>query len=494
MYYSCNYLALYSYSQKFLLCILTLEEEVILLRGANAELKQRIIVLEKLLSELLGKLNKNSSNSSKPPSSDGFVKKIKSLREPTGNPVGGQVGHEGNTLKSVINPDKIIEHNVKSCSCCGKDIPILGSLKYESRQVFDIPPIKIEVTEHRAIIKTCPGCNTENTASFPLQVTQPVQYGFDVHKTAVYLMNYQLLPLQRTSELFGDLFGHPISTSTLNSMNVKCFENLESFEKDITQKIIASPVVHFDETGHYVNNKRQWLHSASTKTLTLYMPHEKRGKEAMDAMKILPQFKGTAIHDFWYPYHRYTCSHGLCNVHHVRDLTFCNEHEKSSWAKNTFNLLLKIKEQCDAAKKENKAHLSIEQLLTNVANYKSLLQQGNKEHPPPPPNPKGVRGKIKKSKSRNMLERFEQNQKSVLAFMYDFAIPFENNLAEQDIRMMKVKQKISGCFRTMSGAKIFSRIRSYISTIRKQEMNLIKAIHAVVLGNHILQLNVELST
>jgi len=462
---------------------LTLEEEVILLRAENAELKLEILSLRSLVSELLGKLNKNSSNSSKPPSSDSFVKKTKSLRQSTGKSVGGQLGHEGNTLKSVINPDKIIEHNVNSCSCCGKDISILGTLQYESRQVFDIPPIKLEVTEHRAIIKTCPGCNTENKATFPIHITQPVQYGFNIHKTAVYLMNYQLLPLQRTSELFGDLFGHPISTGTLNSMNIKCFENLEPFETDITQKIIDSPVVHFDETGYYVNSKRQWLHSASTKTLTLYMPHEKRGKEAMNAMKILPEYKGTAIHDFWYPYHSYSCSHGLCNVHHLRDLTFCNEYEKSSWAKNAIDLLFVIQKQCDEAKQQNRPHLSTEQILTIEIKYINLLQEGNREHPLPPPNPKGVRGKIKKSKSRNLLERFEQNRKSILAFMYDFNIPFGNNLAEQDIRMMKVKQKISGCFRTMSGAQIFSRIRSYISTTRKQEMNLMNAIHCAVIGS-----------
>ena len=462
---------------------MTLEEELILLRAENAELKLAIISLNELVSELLGKLNKNSKNSSKPPSSDVFLKKTNSLRQLSGKHVGGQFGHKGNTLQAVVAPDKIIEHNIKSCSCCGIDISILGTLRYESRQVFDIPTLKLEVTEHRAVIKTCPGCSTENKASFPKEVSQPVQYGVNVNKAAVYLLNYQLLPLQRTSELFNDLFGHAISTSTLSTMNLKCFENLESFEKDITQKIKAALVVHFDETGYYVNNKRQWLHSASTKTLTLYMPHEKRGKEATDAMGILPSFNGNAIHDFWYPYQSYPCSHGLCNVHHLRDLTFCKEHEKSNWASNAIKLLLEIKEQCDTAKKENKAHLSIEQLLTNTTNYKNLLQQGNKEHPPPPPNPKGVRGKIKKSKSRNILARFEQNQKSVLAFMYDFSIPFENNLAEQDIRMMKVKQKISGCFRTMTGAKIFARIRSYISTVRKQEENVINAILNAILGN-----------
>jgi len=461
---------------------LTVEEEILFLKTENASQKQEIVLLKELITSLLGKQNKNSSNSSKPPSSDSFSKKTKSMRKTSGKKVGGQPGHQGNTLEATDSPDYIVNHDVDSCRCCGKNISFLVSHNYESRQVFDIAPIQLQVTEHRAIIKTCPHCNEVSKACFPKAVSQPVQYGSHVQKTAIYLMNYQLLPLQRTSELFKDLFGQSISTSTLSSMNLNCYNNLASFEQIVSGELIKQSVVHFDETGYYINNTRQWLHSASTKTLTLYMPHEKRGKIAMDAIAILPTFKGIAIHDYWKPYLSYECQHNLCNAHHLRDLTFCAEQEKSEWATKEIALLLQIKKQCDQAKQAGQTQLRLQQITTNEKNYKQLITEGHKAHPPPLPNKKGIRGKVKQSKTQNMLQRFDQNQQSILGFMYDFTIPFDNNLAEQDIRMMKVKQKISGCFRTIAGAKVFARIRSYISTTRKQEIGVLNAIHCAVLN------------
>lgn len=455
------------------------------LKQIIAELERENSILKERLLRLEAMLNKNSRNSSKPPSSDGFKKVIKGLRSQSNKKAGGQQGHKGNTLTMVSNPDNSVYHKVEHCKECGKNLTGIGTQSYEKRQVFDIPSINIKVTEHLAEIKTCPVCSTKNKADFPEHIQQPVQYGERILTWIIYLMNYQLLPYKRTAEIFEDLFGHGLSEGTLNNINARFYDNLERFEDELKNELLNQKAINFDETGYYFNTKRNWLLSASTKNLTYYHPHTKRGSEAMDSMGILPNFKGIAIHDFWKSYLTFNCSHALCNVHHLRDLIFCHEQEGSAWAQKMKDFLLDVKTEVDKAKQDEKTSLELYQIIKFKQQYNEILKEGQKEHPPPKKE-KGKRGRQKKSKSRNMLERFDEYQNEILTFMNNFDVPFDNNLAEQDLRMMKVKQKISGCFRSSDGAKYFSRIRSYISTIRKQGFEVFDALQRAAKGQPII--------
>lgn len=439
-----------------------------------AELKEQVKALEDQLS-------RNSHNSSKPPSTDRFPRP-KSQRQKSNKPVGGQTGHPGHTLRMVDNPDHIITHRVSRCKKCGSSLEGTEASGYERRQVFDLPPIKVEVTEHRAEKKICPHCGHLNRATFPEEVQQPVQYGPRIKAVAVYLSNYQLLPYERTSELFADLFGHQLSLATLVNVNEDCYEILEPVEERIKQQVIASPVVNFDETGMRINEKREWLHVASTETLTCYATHPKRGKEATEAMGILPEFKGTAVHDAWESYFKYNCKHALCNAHHLRELTGILEQDKKEWAKEMIELLLEIKKAVDE-RKEIDDKLDPSQIEIFEARYDQIIEKGLAEDPPPIYQDKpGKRGRKKQSKAKNLLDRLKKHRREVLAFMYDFSVPFDNNQAERDIRMMKVQQKISGAFRSTQGASVFCRIRSYISTVRKNSRSVIDAIKAAFEG------------
>lgn len=453
------------------------------LRSQNKALQEQLNKKDEKIKHYENILNKNSKNSGKPPSTDGFKKEVtKSLREKSGKKPGGQKGHKGYNLKMVSIPDQIIDHFPEVCSGCGNNLDEVPSESYDTRQVFDIPVIQMKAIEHRALIKTCPCCKVENKAPFPSEVSSKVQYGSQIKALVVYLMTYQLLPYERTRELIKDLLNHEISGGTLDNILKSCHGNLHEYEQQIRELFLTSDVIHFDETGLYLNGKRIWFHSASTKGWTYYFPHEKRGREAMEDMDILPKFKGRAIHDFWKSYLSFDCQHGLCNVHHLRNLTFCQEQENSSWAGEMKALLLKIKRSVDQARSEDRNELSEKERENFYSAYKHLLEKGLREHPLPVRKEK-KRGRIKKSASRNLLERFDEYQEEVLIFMNDFKVPFDNNLAERDIRMTKVKQKISGCFRSKSGAECFSRIRGYISTTRKQGENLLSAIEQAILGN-----------
>lgn len=463
------------------------KDELIALQAKQIEmLLSQVASLTARVLELENNQKKNSGNSSKPPSTDNAkVKTTKSLRGPSDKPVGGQAGHEGHTLKFCTSPDIIEVHSPGTCSSCGRDMGAIHPLNYKSRQVFDLPPIKIQVTEHRAETKCCPDCDTLSTASFPTAVSQPVQYGSGIQKLAVYLCNYQLLPYQRTAELFEDLLGHRINEASLVSMNQRCAANLGGFIEQLKEYLSGQPVLHADETGHRYGSKRNWLHVLATGQHTLYMPHAKRGTEAMDDMGILPDYKGTLVHDFWKSYNEYKCAHGLCNVHHLRDLTFCEEIEKSPWAAQMKHLLLDLHGEVEQAKKANITALSTAQLCLWQDKYDDLVKTGQQAHPLPAKQP-GKRGAVKKTKTQNLLHRFGEYKDSILAFAYNFTVPFGNNLAEQAIRMMKVKQKISGCFRSQQGATDFATIRSYISTMKKQGKNIFDALDDPVCGNNIL--------
>jgi len=305
-----------------------------------------------------------------------------------------------------------------------------------------------------------------------------------VKAAAVYLKHYQFIPYDRTCELLGDLFGCPMSEGTLATILAKSHELAAETAEKIKTLIERAPVVHFDETGSRVEGKRWWLHSASTAGATHYDVHRKRGGEAIDEIGILPDFKGRAIHDFWKPYFGYTCPHGLCNAHHLRELTFVHEQLKEGWAKRMIDCLVDMKKAVDQARRTSSS-LSETRIRALERRYQSILDEGYAANPLKPlrPNAKKKRGRRKKSKARNLLERLDHHRSEVLAFLYDFDVPFDNNLAEQDIRMMKVQQKISGTFRSEEGAKAFCRIRGYISTARKNALGAMDALTRLFEGN-----------
>lgn len=434
--------------------------------------QEQIELLKDELKRLKDQLNLNSRNSSKPPSTE-KGHKIKSLRKPSGKSKGGQKGHKGSTLKTISNPERTIEHKVSVCSCCGKDLSSLQSKKIEKRQVFDIPPLKLEVTEHRTETKECPYCKSTTTSEFPIGVNSRVQYGNNVNAFIVYLNQYQLLPYQRLTELFEDLFNQPLSQGTLLNINAKCYENLEETESYIKDQLRKSEVVNFDETGIYQEGKRIWLHSASTENLTYYFPHSNRGKIAIDSAGVLPFFNGVAVHDHWSSYNSYDCVHAFCNVHHLRELQRAWEQDNKSWAKELSDLLLEIKRKVDISKQQNKTSLEINELERYSNEYDKIIFKALESYYE---SRKAEKSKRKQSKSKNLLDRLDKYKDETLLFMKNFKVPFDNNLAERDIRMTKVKQKISGCFRSEYGTKIFCCIRGFISTVKKQGQKVLEAL------------------
>ncbi len=449
-----------------------------------ANLVEIIPALQQRVKQLEEQLAKNSRNSSKPPSSDGFKKKPKprSLRKKSGRKPGGQKGHKGSTLKMVDKPDYTVPHQVHGCKNCGRSLRDKDADRIERRQVFDIPQPRLEVTEHQGEVKECPDCGYVNKAEFPEHVKAPVQYGQRIKGFAVYLKEYQLLPYQRITELLRDLFTCNMSEGTLKNITTACSGLIASAMEHVKQLIISSKVAHFDETGCSIDGQLRYTHVACTPKLTYYGVHPRRGSEAMDAIGILPFFAGRAIHDCWQSYFKYDCDHGLCNSHHLRTLIFLNEVQNQHWAGHMIDFLLEAKEAVDQASVTTDS-LPRAQVEAFEALYQQILDVGYVENPlSEEPRPKGKRGRRKKSDARNLLERFDHRRESILAFMYDFDVPFDNNLAERDIRMEKLKQKISGTFRSEEGAEMFHLIRGYVSTARKNAVNAIEAIQLALMG------------
>jgi len=458
----------------------SLREEVKTLRDEVKELRNEN-------KELQGKLAKNSQNSSKPPSSDGYNKpKPKSLRKLSGKKTGGQQGHSGSRLEMVEQPDHVVPHTIDECDGCGRSLKTVEATDVRCRQVIDIPPLKLEVTEHRAETKECPGCGCCNVANFPEEAKTSVQYGSRIKALLVYLNQYQLVPYDRTCELVNDLFSQTISQGTLYNWNKVSFHNLESTEEQIRQAILASVVAHFDETGLRSEGKLHWLHAASTDRLTYYGLHAKRGKEAMDDLGLLENYKGCAVHDHWKSYFKFSCDHSLCNTHHLRELIYLAEQDQQAWAGELIKLLLEAKELVEATPGNCLAKDSAE-LASIYLRYDALLSEGfAQDIPPPTKTGKKKPGRSKQSKSKNMLDRLRDFKTEVLAFMTHPRIPFDNNQGERDIRMAKLKQKISGCFRGAEGGKIFSRIRGYVSTLRKNSISILEGIQSTFTSTPIL--------
>jgi transposase len=463
--------------------LLEMDGRIDALEQQAQDLTARIGVNENRARHLEDQLAKNSRNSSKPPSTDGFKRPSpKSLRKKGQRKSGGQPGHTGHTLKRVEKADHTEVHRVKACECCRRCLADHPPDRVEKRQVHDLPARRLVVTEHQAEIKRC-SCGHLNKAAFPAGVNAPVQYGPGVQAAAVYLKNYQFLPFDRTCELLGDLFGCGISEGALANILATCAQRLEDPLQQIKEHIRQASVAHFDETGSRVVNRLWWLHAASTSNATYYDIHRKRGSEAFNAIDILPDFMGRAIHDFWKPYFGYSCLHGLCNAHHLRELIFVHEQHHQNWADHMIGCLLDMKDAVEQAG-QTTDRLSENQIQALEARYQQILDEGYAQNPlsPQPANAQKRRGRRKKTKPRNLLERLDQHRNEALAFLYDFNVPFDNNLAERDIRMMKVQQKISGMFRTEEGAKVFCRIRSYISTARKNAVGAMDALARVFSG------------
>ncbi len=440
----------------------------------NALLIERTEKLEKRVKELEDRLNKNSKNSSKPPSTDEFIKP-KSNRKKSDKKSGGQKGHKGHTLKMSDAPDEVITHKVEACQSCGHSLEEVQAKDMEKRQVFDIPPLKMNVTEHRTKSKLCSCCGLENNSHFPEGVDLPVQYGSNLRALLVYLNQYQLIPYKRTVELIEDICGHTLSEATVYNAIASSYEALEPVEEKIANSLIASDVVHLDETGIRVEGERQWLHVVSTAFLTHYAHHAKRGSKATEDIGILPLIEGLAVHDYWKPYYNYDCLHSLCNAHHLRELTGIAELTGQQWPQEMIDLLLEIKAVVEQ-RKTTATELSTEEIKKFEERYENIIENGYASNPPPPEREKKQRGRQKQTKARNLLNRLKNHRHEVLAFMYNLCVPFDNNQAERDLRMMKVKQKISGVFRSNQGAKMFCRIRGYISTARKNSIPVLKAI------------------
>jgi len=446
-----------------------LREENAQLRAENHGLKEQMEELSMRVQKLEGRVAKDSHNSSKPPSTDGYGRKTRSQRQKSGKKPGGQAGHRGRTLHLVETPDEVIVVRPQTCAHCQASLQGVQALGMQRRQLVDLPQILTQVTEYQAHDVRCPGCQHVTRGTFPDEVRALVQYGPMVKGIALYLLYGQLLPYARTAELLADVCGCELSPGTLEAIVAQGADLLVETEEQIKQALRAAEVMGTDETGMRVQGVLHWLHTARTETLTHYACHRKRGKVATDAIGILPQFHGVAEHDGYSSYPQYTqCEHALCNAHHIRELRFLHEHHKQQWALDLKDHLLTCQSTVQEARATGATSLPPEVLDHLTATYHQLIKLGLAAQPPPPPCMPKQRGRVKQTQAKNLLDRLERDAQAVLRFMTDFRVPFTNNGSEQDLRMMKVQQKISGTFRSETGPVAFCRIRGYFSTMAKQ--------------------------
>jgi transposase len=440
------------------------------LRAENALLRAENAALLERLAELERRLGLNSSNSGHPPSSDGLKKppRVSSLRQPSGKQTGGQKGHPGTTLRRSESPDATIDHYPQACRACGEPLTAATATGHVARQVFDLPePTPLIVTEHRAYHCCCIICGTQTRAAFPNGVTAPVQYGQRIGAFVLYLLHYQLLPEKRLAALMADLFGVRLVTATIARISHDCAHRFIDFADTVREHVAAAPVKHMDETGFRIGGKTQWLHIASTVWLTFYRVSAKRGS-------LLPKVTGIVVHDHWKPYYTMTgVLHALCNAHHLRELTALVEIEKEDWARRMQRLLRRA---CHATKlaREQVVPLKPGLIALIERRYDAIVAEGLAFHQAQPALAKARRrGRPPRRVGHNLLLRLSTRKHDVLRFLTQPGVPFTNNLAEQDGRMMKLRQKISGGFRSEDGAKEFAVIRSVLSTARKQGWNML---------------------
>ncbi len=428
-------------------------------------------------AELRARLGQNPCNSSKPPSTERF-NKTKSLREKTGRKPGGQAGHKGRTLRIEEKPDRVALHKLCACSHCGSSLSGNTESTYKSRQVIDVE-IRRVVTEHRVLSEKCSTCGKESTASFPQGVDHYLQYGPVFQAIMVCLNQGNYLPFDRLAKLSHDVFQIPVSAGSLVRMVHECAKKLAVPVNQIKEQLIKSSVLHCDETGVRVKGKNNWLHTAGNELFTFLETNAKRGYSAMEEIGILPEFHGTAVHDGWKTYYLFAdCGHGLCNAHILRELNGIIENDKQEWAEKAKRLLLEIKQAVEVAGGE----LDPETAAIFELRYDQMLVLAEEENPlDMKPSPK-TRGRKKQSKARNLMDRMKCHKGDILKFMYKKEVPFDNNLAERDIRMSKLHQKISGGFRSDEGNKAFDTNRSYISSAQKQGKSVFQSIYDAIIG------------
>ncbi len=445
-------------------------------QGLSPAMKAIIKILILIIRTLTGKLNKNSSNSSIPPATD-KKRKRGSNKDKSNKKPGGQDGHDGFRLEKSDSPDKIETIEIDQRTLPKGKYRDVG---FDARQVIDFEITTI-ITEYRAqVLEDAFG--KQFVAQFPLFVTRDVQYGYRVKSNAVYLSQFQMIPYARIQDYFAEKMNIPISAGSIFNFNKEAYGLLEHFESIVKSQLIQSAVLNADETGINVNKKTIWLHCASNSLWAYFYPLENRGTIAMNVMGILPNFTGTLVHDHWKPYYTYSCLHALCNSHHIRELEYVAVEDNQVWAARMQTLLLKIN---DAIKNTNAGTLSKNLRTRYGKKYDEIIAGGEIECPLPETpiiNGKKKRGRVKKSKSRNLLERLRNYKEDTLRFMHDPLVPFTNNAGENDLRMTKVQQKVSGCFRSMEGAKIFCRIRSYILTCRKHDVKITDALELLFQG------------
>ena len=436
-----------------------LEHEILSLKRENVLLKNKLSKYEN---------PKNSNNSSVPPSQDPN-RKTKSLRKKSHKKVGGQKGHTGFKLSKVNQADKIIFHNVTECACCKAKLPKEGEIK--ARQIFDIPKIQIEVTEHRIIEKKCTQCGKKTKSVFPKALVQEAQYGNGIKSLGVYLQNYHMIPYARCVEIIYDLTAHKLSQGSLANFQSRMHTKLEPFQAKLKNLLLQSPVLNVDETGARLNGKLNWMHVTSTDLLSYFGFHSKRGKQAIDSFNILPIYKGIITHDRFGPYFKYSCEHSLCNAHILRELLYLWETKKLKWAKDLSNLLVNVHHN----QKQGKEF--------SAENYKNILKRFEELIKPTIASYNTI---YKKTKAEKLAFALEKHKHLFLKFIKQKEVCFDNNLAERDLRMIKVKQKVSGCFRQYSYAQYFARIRSYITTLKKNQQNILSNINNALNDDYFL--------
>ncbi len=449
----------------------------------NAALREQVSQLQEQLAELKGRLAKDSHNSSKPPSSDAPGRKPRSRRQLSEKPTGGQAGHPGHTLMQATKPDEVVRHRPVACDHCQQELSGVAGQVIACRQVHDLPEVRLVVREHQVEEVWCPLCQQSSWGSFPTDVEAPAQYGPNLRALAVYLHEYQLVPLARISELLSDLYGCHVSEGSLLSWVELAAERLVPTVAQIADWLSAGRFQHADETGVRIAGKLHWIHVNSTDVLTHLAWHAKRGKQALEDIGIWPRFRGCAMRDRWASYDQYPCAHSICGAHLVRDCLYVSEQEQQPWAAEMADLLVSMTRAADEWRQRGAPVVPTDERDAWVAQYFELLTSGLAAQPPPSAEDVPKRGgRRKQTAAKNLLDDLLRRAEQVLAFLDDLSLPFTNNQAERDLRMVKVQQKIAGTFRSEAGITAFCRIRSYLSTMRKQGHAMLHALVAVFRG------------
>jgi transposase len=436
-------------------------------------------VLEARVAELERRLGQDSSNSSKPPSSDGLRKPARAERAERRRP-GKQPGAPGAHLAQIAQPDKVVEHVPDRCGGCAGDLADAVVVGVEARQVFDLPRLHLAVAEHRVQRRRC-ACGTTTAAAFPEHARAAACYGPGLRALVCYLCVHQHLPIDRAAQLLADVLGAPVATGTLAAVVAEGARGLDGFIEVVRAQLAAAPVAHFDETGARVAGRLHWVHSASTASLSLFTVHPKRGKVAMDAAGVLPGFGGVAVHDGWSPYWRYQdITHALCGAHLLRELEGIACEPGQGWAAGMSELLVDVKLVADRARAAGLQRVDDQARARLQGRYQRLLADGRAANPPPRA---ARRGRGRRSPAARLLARLDAHRDEVLRSLEDSRVPFDNNQGERDLRMVKLQQKISGCWRTLAGAEAFLAIRSYVATARKHGVNPLVVLRQLVAGH-----------